>query len=687
MATNIEQLEAGQVIPFLKDILIAFRELVTTEQIVDVDVDGVLRPSLSKIASIFAEVSGVYETVEEGTQNSSVWQYFFTVGGEVDVSRILWRKISAEESIKISEVYSTQGVQNLAFNGFSYSKKEPEESFSGFYWGVIGHNGNPYLAVKRDSDGVVGVFESYHGVEFFHPIYAQAATLRGELAYGVTHDGAFIAGGAPLLDTHYLKAYADHESGKVLYGVRHDGSFDAGTGVAGKSFAYTWGGQGNRQVRVIGEAFEEKIVTTGGDNWEPKIEAGKVVYLTDINGLTEITSVNLDPENPFSPFVNTVEFWLSAGQSLDLGSISPPVTIKPPLPGIVLTPNHGVRMPSAGALSESQVSALKPGAANVSEPPIVSQCVNAKELFINNENLGIVCATYAIGGQRIDQLNDGTVPYMNGIRSVESAFNQAEALGLPLSVPFVSWRQGEADINAGTLVADYQSALLQLQIDYETDLKAVTGQAGNIPILLDQVSSQTAYNVAESVIPLLQLDIALNNPALFTCVGPKYDIEYRDGIHPFAEGFFKIGARFAQAAAELRSGGTWLPVHAVSAVRTGTEVVVTFACPNGQLVIDDTLVSDPGNYGIRWIDNGDGNAVNVSGVALSATNELTVSLDTVPTGTGGKIGIADIGIPGNPAGPTTGARACLRDDSPVNDVNGDPIHHWACHQQINVTEV
>lgn len=661
-------------------------EVVASQATQDIDeqVTGLQGEIDTRLNNILIAGGRIFDDEAQGRAEVQDDQYFYAKSADPNVSKTIWQRTSSAESERIADEPNLSSFST----SFEYEQqKDDGESFGHYLWALMGNNGNPYLSVEEGAEGVRGVFESYHGLPFFHPVYAQAATLHGRVAYGVTHEGSFFQGGAELLDTDYALAYCDRETGAIRYGIRNDGSFDAGTGVRGTSFAYTVGDVGNREIRIVGETFEEKAITNGGDNWEPNIQAGQVVYLSDEKGPTEIKRVPVDPQNPFSPFIDKVEFWLSGGQSLDQGSTTPPVTIKPPLPGVLLTPNHGVRKETASAVTPADVAALKPGAANFSEPPIISQCWNSKELFINDHALALICATYAVGGQRIDQLSKGTSRYSNGIVAIESAYKICESLQLPLIVPFISWRQGEADIGAGTSYADYYSALLQLQSDYENDIQSIKGQSRSIPILLDQVSSQTAYNASESDIPLCQLNIALENPTLFTCVGPKYDLDYRDGIHVFSEGFFKLGAKFCQAAALIRSGGAWLPVHAVSAERSSNAVTLMFACPNGSLVIDDALVSDPGNYGIRWIDNGDGNAVNVSSVALTNTNEITVTLDAVPTGTGGKIGIADIGISGNPAGPTTGARSCLRDDSPINDTNGDPIYHWACHQQINVTEV
>jgi hypothetical protein len=145
----------------------------------------------------------------------------------------------------------------------------------------------------------------------------------------------------------------------------------------------------------------------------------------------------------------------------------------------------------------------------------------------------------------------------------------------------------------------------------------------------------------------------------------------------------RLGAMHARAALAIIGGQSWLPTHCLSAVRNGQKVTLKFHTPHGALVSDTLNVTDPGNWGIRWIDSTLSAAV--SSVKFLGANCVEVTLSAVPTGANPQIGIADLGVSGMLAGPTTGVRACLRDSSPDIDAYGQPVFNWACHQRIAVS--
>ena len=138
----------------------------------------------------------------------------------------------------------------------------------------------------------------------------------------------------------------------------------------------------------------------------------------------------------------------------------------------------------------------------------------------------------------------------------------------------------------------------------------------------------------------------------------------------------------ARAAMAIINGEHWLPTHATSAVRVGAKVTVKFHTPFGPLVVDTKEVSDPGNWGLRYMD--ETGVKSISNVRHVGGNTIELTLSAVPTGLTAFVGIADVGVSGNPGGPTTGARACLRDSSADKDGYGQPVYNWACHQQITV---
>ncbi len=223
--------------------------------------------------------------------------------------------------------------------------------------------------------------------------------------------------------------------------------------------------------------------------------------------------------------------------------------------------------------------------------------------------------------------------------------------------------------------------------DVSADLANVTG-VSDFWMFLDQNSAFTNYGFANSDVPVAQLAAGIESTGRsIVCVCPMYFLPHADGLHLTAAGYARLGAYHGRPIRQTLGGSKWLPLYPTSAVRTGAQVDITFHVPVGNLAIDTSVVSNPGNYGLRWIDNGDGNSVTISSVVVqnAAAGIVRVTLSGTPTGTGQKIGIADWGTAGAPAGPTSGARACLRDSSGDTDYYGNAMPNYAAISRIDVT--
>lgn len=625
----------------------------------------------------------IYDDVATGRAAVDDGAYYFVVGSGANASRELWQRIDASTSEFISREISGESFTNSMRHIIDGSDNY---QFDAIKWGVFGQDGQPFIYLNPEEGTVDGVFGNLPGSPALN---GDAWTLAtgGKAALSVRYDGATVVGGADAVDADYQMAWAD-EGGNVAFGIRHDGSMDAGTGVRGASAAYEFEFDGKTEIRAYGEYFGEKIIATATDGsvFAPSLGGGKVSYLTDANGRVSQESRNVLPDTGFSPMVESVEMWLSAGQSLDLGGGGQPaITLRPLSPGVVMCPRHGTRTEFSLVPTAAELSTVIASAANISESPIVVQSSLAWRKTVGDESLGIIAATYAKGGQFIVNLAKGTVPYNSGIASVAAMKSLCDDLGLPFKVPFISWRHGETDGDDGTSYADYKAALIQLQADYEADIQAITGQTESIPFVDDQYSS---FKEDLPQVAFALFDVAMELPDKFYCAGPKYQYEYVDRYHLTSQSSAALGAKFAEASAAARLGDAWLPVHMLSATISGSTVTATFHCPNGTLVADTDLVDDPGFYGIRWHDNGDGNAVSITSATVNGDNTVTIELDAVPTGTGQQIGVADNRL--GPAPDTNGnlrvlARSCLRDDTAIiTDFNGVPVYHWACHQLIDV---
>lgn len=452
-------------------------------------------------------------------------------------------------------------------------------------------------------------------------------------------------------------------------------------------FAWNEGSVGQRDIFTLIGGVPYQL-TSSGDNTSPQVIAGQVHYV-ERNGTVRSRAVPLPVAGSTAPFVGKIIHIIFLGQSLACGIGSgAPVTTQPSAANRVFTLKAGVQLvDEAGVLTSDMVAPFTPLMANVAkEPP----CLQVGAALNRNRSLpadaGLLISNHARGAQGIRTLNKGTIPYQNSLTAITAAKAECDAKGLPYSVPCICWNQGQHD--GGMAAGVYYDLLVQLQKDYEADIQAILGKPVRVPMIITQMSNWTApvYNRAFSNIPHEQFQVSLDFPDRFVVAGPQYWLpSNNDGIHLPAKSYARDGTALSGAIDAVIEGKKWQPTACFSAVREGTTVTLRFHVPHGPLVIDTLNVTDPGNLGIRWIDST--SSVSVIGVELEGYDTLRVTLSGEPTGVAPMIGIADIGVAGNRAGPDTGPRTCIRDNSPSLDAFGVPVYNWACHQRIAVTSV
>ena len=156
----------------------------------------------------------------------------------------------------------------------------------------------------------------------------------------------------------------------------------------------------------------------------------------------------------------------------------------------------------------------------------------------------LLVSAHGVGGTAYVGLKKGTAPFTNGMAQVTAGKTLAAAAGKSYVVRAVTNVHGESDHVAKN--AAYQANLLEWQKDYETDVRAMTGQAEPIPMFETQISSWTRYNTTTSAIPMQQLGAHVAAPGKVILVGAKYHLEYvTDGVHLTASGYRHMGEYYA----------------------------------------------------------------------------------------------------------------------------------------------
>ena len=630
-------------------------ELFLSDQIKMMDVGGgVLRPTNAKaIADLAAQMSGamIYTSTALGLAGTLSGGYFSVLStanlGYID----LYQNVLGEAVFRKSYPSAERVMQVQDSTQFAVETAPPRNMSDSHPWALTDELLRVILGVR--TDGVVdAILDRLPGL-----------SLLGDFAWAVTDQN----------DT-------------VLLGIKWNGELVTYTAPASPLTSMAWieGPPGQRDVWVLVSGVPYQV-TSNGDNTDPQLNSGVISFLRRFNAVT-VQSVEVPVYGAVAPFVKTLLHIIFNGQSLmrGIGSGSP-ITTQPPAANRLLTLNDGVQLSDqTGILTPEMVAPFKPLTARALESPALQVAANINRYRGLPADAGLITSDHSYGGQGITSLNKGTIPYGNSITAVTAAKAEADRLGYGYKVPFVGWNQGQHD--GGMAAGVYLGHLRQLQADYDADLRAITGEADTVPILLTQMSNWTArvYNRAFSNVPHEQLQAALDEPEKFVMAGPQYSLPSNaDGIHLPASSYARDGVMVGRAGRAIIDGRVWLPLHCLEAKRAGTSVELRFHVPTGPLVIDTVNVSDPGDFGLRWIDST--SSATVTKVEQTGFDTLRLTLSNEPTGAAPMVGIADIGIAGSRAGPTTGPRSCIRDSSPDLDMTGTPVFNWACHQRIQIT--
>jgi hypothetical protein len=295
----------------------------------------------------------------------------------------------------------------------------------------------------------------------------------------------------------------------------------------------------------------------------------------------------------------------------------------------------------------------------------------------------LLLSAHGVGGTPYSGLKKGTAPFTAGIAQVNAAKKVAAELGKSYIVRAVTTVHGESDHVTNNLA--YDQSLVEWQRDYETDVKAITGQADPIPLFQTQMSSWTRYGATTSKIPLLQLSAHVANPGKIVLVGPKYHLAYStDGVHLTNAGYLHMGEDYAKVYRRvILEGRPWEPLRPLTVTRAGAVITVKFAVPAPPLVLDIQTVSDPGTKGFQFASVG-ATAPAITKVEVTGPDTVTITLAGEPAGTTRTLRYAMTGQPQDLGGPMTGPRGNLRDSEATVSRSGNKLYNWCVHFEVDV---
>lgn len=425
---------------------------------------------------------------------------------------------------------------------------------------------------------------------------------------------------------------------------------------------------------------------------------GSVVELTDASSGADADtggSATRDATAPppedageprFEPEHFDVNHVLATGQSLSVGAIGTPALSLAPPPYPNWMPDTGVRGPmtdpqpdftSFVPLAESEVETMASGFAH-----LVSELAqdDLAGLEAPRDQHRILVSGHGINGSAYDVLRKGgtSLAFANGIRQVREAQRVATAMGLSYGVRAVTNVHGESDHLDRT--TNYAALLAIWQADYESEVFAITGQRGTLPMIHSQFSSWTRWGDATSDVVIAQLAASVADPDRLPLVGPKYFLPYvDDGIHLTNEGYRWMGEYYAKVYRQIVIlGRRWEPLRPSGASVEGALITLEFHVPAPPLVLDTALVSDPGHLGFEYAED-DERPPTIVEVTLASPTAVAIRLSAPPTGRNRRIRYAYTGVPGARAGSTSGPRGNLRDSDDTPSRHGRPLYNWAVH--------
>jgi hypothetical protein len=311
-------------------------------------------------------------------------------------------------------------------------------------------------------------------------------------------------------------------------------------------------------------------------------------------------------------------------------------------------------------------------------------------------------ATYAIGGVRADMWEDppGTalanlnVPFDDMVTGETRFAAIAAKYGWRTEVPVVFWLQDEADYN----ITGYRATFLGVQAAINAELRSIHGQ-GYDPLWISDQSS--AFEDADSRYPVTD-KVTMHKARDLLLIGPNYR-EYAAGfatdfIHNRAEGYIRIADLAEDIRRRVQDLGqtTYDPcVYSTSATRASgsADFYVNYhlSTSGTTLVLDDSAITDPGDYGFQVFANGA--ELTISSVTINSATQVKITVSAVPSNVSNEVRYANVGFTTafgttNPDGyvQTEMARGCLRDDSVRTTSDGTQARAPALHEpSISVT--
>ena len=275
------------------------------------------------------------------------------------------------------------------------------------------------------------------------------------------------------------------------------------------------------------------------------------------------------------------------------------------------------------------------------------------------------------GSRSISELKQPTGTYMTRVvDDMSYGIARANEKGWTYAPHAVIWMQGETDQSAGTSAETYKNSFSEMVDTINGYASTVLGRTIELPWFTYQFNSwkNRTPNTTYPTIPLALLDLARTRGDT-RLVQPMYMYDYADNAHLLGFDSKICGYRFGLAIEqELITGAKFEPLWSKDISLQGGVANIWYN-PVGKLVLDTSLVTDPGNYGFSVIDPS-GNPLTIAEVSVHLDRLRVRASGGIPSGSKLRIGFVG-GTTGTLPSRTNGPRCCLR-DSQGDKIKYDP---------------
>ncbi|MBC5078754.1 hypothetical protein [Klebsiella quasipneumoniae] len=484
-------------------------------------------------------------------------------------------------------------------------------------------------------------------------------SLLGSAAVGLKDDGTFAAGKLQALVASIGKLIGDivfHGGGKT-------------TGTLPEGFQWGW--------------MDDYGRVTHGGKADGTVESGTIKVKRLIAGSIESDSLPVD-KKPLAKRLADVNHIIGYGQSL-MGGINamPLQTVTAILNAYRF--NGGVRAQDGTGTSAENHASLVPyietsavtGDGTGYETPMGGTITAMLDrLLVDAEgyssgDLNFLGSVPAQGSRSISELKQPAGIYMTRLKDdITYGLQRANELGLTYDILAMEWLQSEADQSAGTLPAVYMNSFGEMVNTVNSHASTVLGRTVTIPWFIYQMNSwiNRTPNNTYPTMPLTLLELARTRDDT-RLVQPMYMYDYYDNAHLLGFDSKICGYRFGLAIEqELITGTKFEPLWSKDISLQGGVANIWYN-PVGKLVLDTSIVTDPGNYGVSAIDP-DGNALTLTDVSVHLNRLRVRASGGIPSGSKIRLGFIG-GTTGQLPSRTTGPRCCLR-DSQGDTIKFDP---------------